>query len=106
MTDLNVHKKISRDEMIEKLGLETLSKTDQIRIVQELDNVIMSKTQLAILEVLPEFERLQFMQHINTGNTILASRFLKENIPNLRDLVGEVAERTIKEFMRIRELKA
>jgi len=98
------HKKIPRDEMIQRLGLIDASEDTRALALEELEKIIMSRSHLAILEALPENDRLEFVDILQNTNAITAVNFLRKKLPFLKDLLTEVADRTVKEFMRIRGL--
>ncbi len=91
-----------RKKLVTELGIETLSEDYQNEIVSQMEDNIIQKLYISILEKLTEKERKDFgiLTALREGDKVMA--FLKIKIPDFDIFLMQVAKLTIEEFKSIR----
>lgn len=84
--------------IVERLGLKELSTNEQGEIIYGLQSNILSAINLEILERLSEDDREQLMQLVEVGGEPEAEKFIRSKLPDLDEVMKQVAIDTVEEF--------
>jgi len=86
------------NKLATQLSLDNLPLAEQEKVIGKLEEEINDKVNLAIIEQLPEQERENFLNIVNTGTPEDVKNYLNSQIPDLELLVKNIAVQIVEEF--------
>ena len=86
--------------IIENLKLENLSPDEQGEIIKKLGDDIEKKAFIVILKALDKKEQKELLAISEKGSIEEINTFIKEKIPNVKEIIEKVAKKTVEDFKR------
>lgn len=95
-----MNKKILEANIIEMLGLESLSEERKIQMVEMMTNLVQKRLMIRILEQLSEEEKDEFEKILGDKDVDLKTvEFIKKRIPNFDEIIKEEIIKVKKELI-------
>ena len=88
--------------IVSKLGIEGLGEEEQIKLINSLEEEILSKVNIAIIEALNEADQQQLLNLANEGDEKALNQFLESHISNFKSFVASIARTTITDYLASR----
>ncbi len=92
-----------KEKIKAEVNLEGFTAEEKREIVDRLEEIIIAKLNLVLLEALSEKDREAFYKLSEKPYTPAMPEFLRQRIPNASQLVDDTANDVIAEFNRLRE---
>lgn len=90
-----------KQKIREALDLSGLSESEQDKIIYQLLNIISSKINMIIFDLLADEEREKFIKFSKNGGESAMEQFLTIKIKNLPEITNKIVNETIEEFKQL-----
>jgi hypothetical protein len=74
-------------DMIEALGLNSLSSEEKDNLVSQMSEIISNKIILKVMEKISENDASELSGYLESGNMEKVNNFLNEKVPNFSDIM-------------------
>jgi hypothetical protein len=91
--------------IIETLGLESLSTKEKDNLIGQMVNIIFDKIILRVMEKINEEEASELNGYIESGDMNKVNNFLKEKVSNFSSIIQEELDNLEKEIVKRYNIK-
>ncbi len=91
-----------KKEIKEKVNLEGFTSEEKQEIVDKLEEAIIARVNLVILERLSEEDRNTFYEMSEKTYTPAIPQFLEQKIPDVSELITNTADKIMNDFNQLR----
>jgi len=92
-----------KEKIKAEVNLEGFTLEEKKELIEKLEENIVAKINLVIMETLPDEDREEFFRISEKPHSVAIEKFLKSRIPDISDLIAKSANDIIKEFNKLRE---